>query len=84
MSESDDRVIRASEIGQYVFCAQAWWLREIERNTPADLGEFARGTRAHERHGWRVALSRTFRRVAILLLVAAAVALIAWAALSFL
>ena len=78
------RRVSASQIGQYAYCAQAWWLREIEKHTPADLGAFDRGTRAHERHGWRVALSRTFRRVAILLLVAAAVALIVWAAFVFL
>ena len=78
------RRVSASQVGQYAYCAQAWWLREIEKHTPADLGAFARGTRAHERHGWRVALALTFRQVAILMLVAAAVALIAWAALSFL
>lgn len=78
------RRVSASQVGQYAYCAQAWWLREIEKHTPADLGAFARGTRVHERHGWRVALSRTFRWGAILSLVAAAVALIAWAAISFL
>jgi len=78
------RRVSASQIGQYAYCAQAWWLREIKKHTPADLGAFARGTQAHERHGWRVALSRGFQRLAVLLVVAAAIALIAWATSSFL
>ena len=48
------RVIRASEIGQYDFCAKAWWLGSIEGVQPSNIHELQAGTAAHEAHGRQV------------------------------
>lgn len=49
-------IIRASEVGEFVFCAKAWWLRRVGDVTPSGSGRRARGTRLHARHGRLVAL----------------------------
>jgi hypothetical protein len=49
-----DRVIRASEIGQYDFCAKAWWLGSIEGVPPSNIHELQAGTAAHQEHGRQV------------------------------
>ena len=49
-----DRIIRASEIGQYDFCAKAWWLGSIEGVQPSNIRELQAGTTAHEEHGRQV------------------------------
>lgn len=49
-----DRIIRASEIGQYEFCAKAWWLGSIDGVPPSNIRELQAGTAAHEQHGRQV------------------------------
>ncbi len=49
-----DRIIRASEIGQYDFCAKAWWLGSIDGVQPSNIRELQAGTAAHEQHGRQV------------------------------
>jgi hypothetical protein len=49
-----DRVIRASEIGQYDFCAKAWWLGSIEGVRPSNVHELQAGAAAHAEHGRQV------------------------------
>ncbi|HKC66101.1 MAG TPA: hypothetical protein VKB86_20825 [Pyrinomonadaceae bacterium] len=71
--------IRASEVGEYVFCARAWWLR-IEGHEPTS-GHEAReaGERWHMKHGRGVASVGRLRRLAAysaLLAVALAVLLL--------
>ena len=63
-----DRIIRASEIGQYDFCAKAWWLGNIEGVPPANLDELQAGTAAHEEHGRKVQRASQLQRMAIGLL----------------
>jgi CRISPR/Cas system-associated exonuclease Cas4 (RecB family) len=70
------RLIRASEIGEYVFCHRAWWLRIVEGYTPADHGQLAAGTRRHRAHGAGVAVSRVLLLAGLLLLVAGALGLL--------
>jgi hypothetical protein len=53
----DDRIIRASELGQYAFCDKAWWLGSVEGVPSANLREMDAGKSAHERHGQAVQLS---------------------------
>jgi CRISPR/Cas system-associated exonuclease Cas4 (RecB family) len=64
------RVIRASEIGEYLFCKRAWWLRtqgiESENRKALDAG-----TAEHEDLARRVALSGCLRTVSFLLFLAA-------------
>jgi hypothetical protein len=49
-----DRIVRASEIGQYDFCAKAWWLGSIEGVSPSNIRELQKGTAAHAEHGRQV------------------------------
>ena len=74
------RVIRASEIGEYVFCHRAWWLRHVAGDESANVREMAEGTATHARHGLRVAAAGGLRLLALLLLAAAVV----WVVLSLL
>lgn len=48
-----DRVLRASEIGEYVYCRRAWWF--AGQGLPSDNKQAqAAGIRWHQRHGRRV------------------------------
>lgn len=72
--ETTDRIIRASEVGRYVFCARAWWLGSVEGIPSAHRREMAAGEAAHHHHGRRVRASATLARLAYLLLALAALA----------
>jgi len=60
--------IRASEIGEYVYCARAWWLRRVAGEEPAGHERRALGTALHARHGRAVALSGRLLWAAVALL----------------
>lgn len=64
-----ERVIRASEIGQYDFCAKAWWLGSIEGVPPSNVRELQAGTTAHEQHGQQISRAGQLQRAAIGLLI---------------
>lgn len=65
------KTIRASEIGEYVYCARAWWLRRELGLEPAARERRDLGTALHARHGRTVAFSGVlFVFGALLLLVA--------------
>jgi len=72
-------VIRASEIGEYVYCSRAWWLRRVEglEPDPSAQARMARGTLLHRRHGRALLGSRILALVAALLVLAAAGLLLA-------
>ncbi len=72
------RVIRASEIGEYLYCRRAWWLRHIQGHQSANVRELESGTAVHGWHGRLVWLGGALRLVAILLLALAGVVLLAW------
>ncbi|NJK78933.1 MAG: hypothetical protein HC914_03080 [Chloroflexaceae bacterium] len=65
------QIIRASEIGEYVYCARAWWLRRVAGLEPAGHARRAEGRRRHIRHGRLVQASRLVLVLAVLLLVLA-------------
>jgi CRISPR/Cas system-associated exonuclease Cas4 (RecB family) len=50
-------MIRASEIGEYVYCARAWWLRRVAGEEPAGQERREQGTAIHAAHSRGVALS---------------------------
>lgn len=69
-------VIRASEIGEYLFCHRAWWLHVIQGHASANVREMAHGTVVHARHGRAVGLAAALRTAAVILLVVAVLLLI--------
>jgi len=73
-----DRIIRASEINQYVYCAKAWWLGAIDGIEPANVRQMESGSLTHARHGRAVAIAVWAQRMAVALLLAGAVLAIAW------
>lgn len=81
---ANDDIIRASELGEYVYCARAWWLRRVQGVASSNTAALRSGQQAHDRHGATVAAVQTQRRLALLLaglalllLLAAAVAALA-------
>ncbi len=63
-----ERIIRASEIGQYDFCAKAWWLGSIEGVEPSNIHELQSGTAAHEWHSQQVTRAGRLQTIAVALL----------------
>jgi len=73
------KLIRASEVGEYVYCARAWWLRRegVEQTRGREAREA--GTAWHMEHGRGVTTAARLRRLssaAGLLALACAIALI--------
>ncbi len=68
---ADRRILRAAEIGEFVYCQRAWWLRAIQGHASTHGRAMAAGTAAHARHGRVVGLAGLLRGAAVLLVVAA-------------
>jgi CRISPR/Cas system-associated exonuclease Cas4 (RecB family) len=64
-------IIRASEVGEYVYCARAWWLRRVVGLEPAGRERREQGTVLHRRHGRAVAGSRALLLIGVTLAVVA-------------
>lgn len=75
--QTDDPVIRASELGEYVYCARSWWLRRVQGVASHNTAALASGQQAHDRHGRAVAAVQTQRRLALLLAALAGLLLLA-------
>lgn len=67
-----EKILRASEIGEYLFCKRAWWLR-LQGIVPANRRALSAGTAAHEEHARRVVFSGCLRTAAFGLLLMAIV-----------
>jgi type IV secretory pathway TrbF-like protein len=83
MGETDRRnFIRASGMGEYVFCARAWWLRRNGQQPTRGAEARAAGNAWHVRHGRGVRRARLLRRVSVaclyLALALAAFMLLLW------
>jgi hypothetical protein len=71
------RIIRASEIGAFLFCQRAWWYQQ--RGEPSEnQADLAGGTQLHEQHGQELVASGCLRSLAIAVILAA-LALLAYA-----
>ena len=68
MNEREDRIIRASEVGHYTYCAHAWWLGSVRGLPSAHRRELAAGTLVHQRHGRRVKVTARLSVLADVLL----------------
>lgn len=60
------RIIRASEIGSYLYCQRSWWYR-ITGVQPENKQELQAGTEIHYQHGRTVLISFLYRIAAIIL-----------------
>ena len=78
MSEKHDHIVRASEVGQYAYCARAWWLGHVQGIPSAHQREMTAGRVAHRRHGRRVRATARLARLAYVLLTLAVLAAIIW------
>jgi len=65
-------IIRASEVGEYVYCAHAWWLRRVAGIEPAGRERREHGTALHRRHGRAVAGSQLLVTLGVALVLMAA------------
>jgi hypothetical protein len=63
------RIIRASDIGSYLFCQRAWWYQQQGISTE-NIAELAGGRELHQQHGRTVIASGLMRAMAYLLLLA--------------
>jgi hypothetical protein len=73
------KTIRASEIGEYIFCHRAWWLRHVQGYESANVREMAEGTAAHATHGRLVSTASGLRTLAVVLfIIAILIALLTW------
>lgn len=70
-------VIRASDIGTYLYCRRAWWYRK-QGVEPANQAELAFGTEIHARHGRQVLASSISRAIGLVLLMIALLMLVAY------
>ena len=73
-----DEIIRASEIAQYVYCARAWWLGRVLGYRSANHAAMRAGSARHRAHGRAVQAYHVLQRLAVALLVLAALLLLAW------
>ncbi len=74
---AEGEIIRASEIGLYVYCARAWRLK-AEGYASQNSSEMAAGSEAHAAHGWRVFAYDLLRRASIALALMAGLVLVLW------
>jgi hypothetical protein len=75
LARADRSLVRASDIGLWATCHRAWWLAKVkgaEHRNPALL---AAGTAAHAGHGAQVQAAANARRLGLILLVLAVLAL---------
>lgn len=70
-------IIRASEIGEYAYCARAWWLRRVKGRSSANVASMQRGQARHRAHGRQVERYHLRQRLAIIVLLLAVALLLA-------
>ena len=76
------RIIRASEIGSYLYCKRAWGYHNqgFESQNKTELSE---GSAFHQEHGRQVLLAGFFRLAGWALLLVALVLAVIWLTLQF-
>jgi hypothetical protein len=57
------RVLRASEIGSYAYCARGWWLSRVLGYASAHTEQMAVGEEEHLSHGRAVVMSDRLERL---------------------
>lgn len=62
-----ERIIRASEIAEYLFCRRAWWLSRVAQYEVEESEALTSGSAYHHQHGGLVWRARAARWMAYLL-----------------
>ena len=75
-------ILRASDIGTYLYCRRAWWYRK-EGVESENRAEMANGTELHRRHGRKVLAAGLLRTLSLLLFLVALILLVVYLALRF-
>jgi CRISPR/Cas system-associated exonuclease Cas4 (RecB family) len=70
-----DRWIKASEIGEYLYCQRAWWYR-LQGFSSANVQELEQGTEHHLQHSRGLSRATWYRTLAFLIIVTAIAMLI--------
>jgi len=70
------KVIRASDIGAYLYCQRAWWYR-LQGYAPENQAALEQGSHYHQRHGTQARGTVFIRRLAYLLLLLALALIVA-------
>ena len=68
LEHMSDQWIRASEIGDYLYCRRSWWLKRSRGVASQNVRELKRGSQHHQEHGQLVQQSVWLRRAAYLLI----------------
>lgn len=63
-----ERIIRASEIAEYLFCRRAWWLSRVAQYEIEESEALQAGVAYHQQHGRLVSKARFGRWLAYVLL----------------
>jgi CRISPR/Cas system-associated exonuclease Cas4 (RecB family) len=71
------RIIRASEIGSYLYCQRAWWY-QLNDYQPENTPELEEGKHIHEQHSRGVWISRGLSAIASVLIVVSLALVILW------
>lgn len=71
------KVIRSSDIGNYLYCRRAWMYRQ-QGFQSENQAELASGTELHRKHGRQVMAAGISRTVGLILLLAALVLLVSY------
>lgn len=77
MTQANRDIIRASEIGEYAYCARSWWLHRVQGVSSSNVAALQSGQQAHDQHGRGVASFHRQRRLALILAVLAAMVAVA-------
>jgi CRISPR/Cas system-associated exonuclease Cas4 (RecB family) len=70
-----ERWIKASEIGEYLYCQRAWWYR-LQGFSSANVQELEQGTEHHLQHSRGLSRAAWYRTLAFLIIVTAIAMLI--------
>jgi len=76
-------IVRASEIGSYLYCRRAWWYRKLGLESE-NQAEMASGTELHRQHGRRVIAAGFLQTAGFALLLVAILLVVVYVTLSFL
>ncbi|MGE5264392.1 MAG: hypothetical protein ACM3S0_13500 [Acidobacteriota bacterium] len=63
-----ERILRASEIGEYVFCHRAWWLHRVQGLESANRAKMLSGVALHSAHGQVLERADRLQKMGLVLL----------------